>query len=112
MDLQRTLGSNGNAVIDGRDIGTIVFPDAELKIFLIASPSARAKRRAIELTLKGHKVTEKEIEKQIIERDRYDSTRQVSPLRKADDAIEVDTSELTIEQQCDIIIELAKKKLT
>jgi cytidylate kinase len=111
VDMQRELGKQGNVVLDGRDIGTVVFPNAELKIFLVASPEARAQRRALELKLKGHDVSEAEIEKQIIERDRYDSSRENSPLRKANDAIEIDTSHITIQDQCDIIIELANRLL-
>jgi len=106
--LQRELGKNGEVVLDGRDIGTVVFPNAELKIFLIASVKARAERRAKELREKGIKFSNTEIEKQIIDRDNYDSTRKISPLTKADDAIEIDTSNLTIEEQSQLIIKAAE----
>jgi len=107
--MQRELGRNGAVVLDGRDIGTVVFPDADLKIFLIADEDARASRRTKELKAKGIELNVEEIKKQIIDRDNYDSSRSISPLRKADDAIEIDTSNLTIQQQCDLIIDFAKK---
>ncbi|ROL60961.1 (d)CMP kinase [Bacteroidetes/Chlorobi group bacterium ChocPot_Mid] len=107
--MQRELGKNGAVVLDGRDIGTVVFPDAELKIFLIANENARAERRTKELREKGIELTVEEIKQQIVARDNYDSQRSISPLRKADDAIEIDTSNLTIQQQSDLIIDLANK---
>ena len=107
--MQRALGKDGAVVLDGRDIGTVVFPDAELKIFLIADENARAERRTKELKEKGIELSVDEIKKQIIERDNYDSSRANSPLKKADDAIEIDTSNLTIQQQCDLIIDFAQK---
>ncbi len=106
VSMQRELGKNGSVVLEGRDIGTVVFPDAELKIYLVASVEARAKRRTKELLEKGLTVSEEEIKRQIIERDNYDSNREISPLKKAIDAIEIDTSNLTIEEQCKKIIEL------
>ncbi|MFC2131651.1 (d)CMP kinase [Bacteroidota bacterium] len=109
VTMQRELGRKSAAVLDGRDIGTVVFPDAELKIFLIASVDSRAERRTKELIEKGIEFSVDEIKKQISERDNYDSSREISPLRKADDAIEVDTSNLTIEQQCEIILNYAYK---
>lgn len=109
VDLQRRLGREGGVVMDGRDIGTVVFPKAELKIFLIAGIEARAKRRMLEMREKGEDFSIEEIKKDIIERDRYDSTRKMSPLRKADDAVEIDTSGLTIEQQVQIVRDMAKK---
>ncbi len=107
--MQRELGKNGASVLDGRDIGTVVFPDAELKIYLIASTKARAERRAMELREKGIEFSNSEIEKQIIDRDKYDSSRDISPLTKADDAVEIDTSNLTIEEQSRLIIQLAEQ---
>ncbi|HOK13913.1 MAG TPA: (d)CMP kinase, partial [Candidatus Kapabacteria bacterium] len=100
---------SGGIVMDGRDIGTVVFPNAELKIYLVASIEARAERRAKELRAKGIPVEIEEIKKQIIERDNYDSSRAISPLRQAEDAILIDTSEMTLEQQSELIIELANK---
>ncbi|TAL70771.1 MAG: (d)CMP kinase [Bacteroidetes bacterium] len=111
VEMQRELGKNGAVVMDGRDIGTIVFPNAELKIFLIASAETRAQRRTLELKNKGIEESIEEIKKQIIERDRYDSSREISPLRKAYDAIEIDTSNLTIEGQVEKVVELALEKI-
>ncbi len=107
--MQREFGKHGAVVLDGRDIGTVVFKDAELKIFLIADENARALRRTKELKEKGIELTVEEIKKQIIDRDNYDSSRANSPLRRADDAIEIDTSNITIKQQCDLIIDFAQK---
>ena len=109
---QREISKGGGVVMDGRDIGTVVFPNAELKIFLIASIDARAERRAKELNEKGIVFSVDEIKKQIADRDYYDSNRENSPLRKADDAIEIDTSNISIEEQTEIIINLAKKFIT
>lgn len=96
---QRENGKNKGIVMDGRDIGTVVFPDAELKIFMTASPEIRAKRRFDELTEKGDKVNFKEILNNVENRDKIDSTRAVSPLKQADDAIVLDNSNITREEQ-------------
>ncbi|MFA6571967.1 MAG: (d)CMP kinase, partial [Bacteroidota bacterium] len=112
VDLQRKLGESRAVVVDGRDIGTTVFPSAELKIFLVASPEARAARRTLELQNSGVPADTDEIKEQIIARDKFDSTREISPLRKADDAIEIDTSSLTIEQQTELIYNLASKLIS
>lgn len=109
VEQQRAMGINGGVVMDGRDIGTVVFPEAELKIYLVASINARVQRRLVESVAKGIEVSEDDVIRQITERDAYDSSRSHSPLRKADDAIEIDTSNLTIQQQTDLIIELANK---
>ena len=104
VEMQRLLGEKKCCVIDGRDIGTTVFPDAELKIFLTASIDARARRRLLECMEKG--VTDlsfDDIVCQIVARDKYDSTRAVSPLRKAEDSIEIDTSDLSLLEQVEII---------
>ena len=112
VSLQRQLGKNKCCVMDGRDIGTVVFPEAELKIYLTASIGARAKRRLLEYQAKGiNDLVYDEIAEQIIERDKYDSTRNISPLRKADDAIEIDTSELSLEQQIDLVNKYALEKI-
>ena len=97
--LQQEMGTSKGIVMDGRDIGTVVFPKAELKIFMTAQPDVRAKRRFDELTAKGETVSFDEIKANIIERDRYDETREESPLRKADDAIMLDNSHMTREEQ-------------
>jgi cytidylate kinase len=110
---QRRLGAKGGVVMDGRDIGTVVFPNAELKIFLVASVEERAKRRLRELETSGTSSGEalptlSELSRQLAERDRLDSERSISPLRKAHDAIQIDTSLMNIEQQTARIIELAR----
>jgi cytidylate kinase len=97
--------------MDGRDIGTVVFPDAELKIFMTADPDVRAKRRFDELTAKGEKVSYQEIKANIIERDRYDESRKESPLRRADDAVILDNSYMTREQQLDWVLSRVEGKL-
>jgi cytidylate kinase len=107
VHIQREFGSRTNAVFEGRDMGTVVFPNAELKIYLTAKPEVQAKRRYLEL---GGKIPEEQILKDIVERDRNDSTRAISPLKPAPDAIFIDTSDLTIEQVIDAIVERAKPK--
>ncbi len=99
VDLQRLMGEAKGVIMDGRDIGTVVFPDAELKVFVTASADVRAKRRYDELTAKGEKCDYDEIRANVIERDRIDSTRAISPLRQADDAIVLDNSNMTIPEQ-------------
>lgn len=105
--LQRELAKKQSVIMDGRDIGTVVLPDASLKIFLTASAEVRAKRRYKELTEKGEACDLSEIEKDIIARDEQDMNRAVSPLKQAEDAILVDTSEMSIDQVVDRILELA-----
>ena len=96
---QQQMGKDKGVVMDGRDIGTTVFPDAELKIFVTASAKVRAQRRYDELTAKGEKCSFDEIRANVIERDRIDSTRAISPLRQAEDAIVLDNSNMTIPEQ-------------
>ena len=96
---QRENGTKKGIVMDGRDIGTVVFPDAELKIFMTASPEIRAKRRFDELTAKGQQVNFDEILKNVEGRDKIDSSREISPLKQADDALILDNSNLTREEQ-------------
>ena len=95
--------------MDGRDIGTVVFPDAELKIFLIANTKTRAMRRRKELALAGTDISLEDLELDIEERDKRDAERELSPLRKAEDAIELDTSKLSIAEQVEKVVSLAKK---
>ncbi|WP_350287031.1 (d)CMP kinase [uncultured Croceitalea sp.] len=97
--MQQQMGVEKGIVMDGRDIGTVVFPDAELKIFMTASADARANRRYKELLDKGEQVTFDEVLKNVQERDHIDSTREVSPLRKADDAIVFDNSDMGLKEQ-------------
>ena len=96
---QQQMGKDKGVVMDGRDIGTVVFPDAELKVFVTATAEVRAQRRYNELISKGEAADYDEVLKNVIERDYIDSHREVSPLRKADDAIELDNSEMTIPEQ-------------
>jgi cytidylate kinase len=105
---QRRMAQSGGVVLEGRDIGTVVLPDSELKVFMIADVNERARRRKKELELTGVGVDEQSLREEIEERDRKDSTRDVSPLKKAPDAVIVDTSTLTIEQQVELIVEKAK----
>jgi cytidylate kinase len=100
-----------NIVVEGRDVGTVVFPDAEVKAFLTASPVERAKRRQRELKEKGHKVEVATVERDIITRDKIDTTRITSPLIKAPDAHVIDTTDKTIGQVVQLIVNLAKKEL-
>lgn len=109
--LQQQMGKSKGIVMDGRDIGTVVFPDAELKIFVTASDSIRAKRRFDELTAKGEKVSYDEILQNVQERDRIDSTREISPLRKADDALVLDNSHMTREEQLEWAIQRVEEKV-
>lgn len=107
---QQAMGENGGIVMDGRDIGTVVFPNAELKIFVTASAEVRAQRRLAELRGKGDETTTfEEVLKNVEERDYIDSHREVSPLRQADDAKVLDNSELSFEQQDAILLSWAKE---
>ena len=108
---QQAIGKNGGIVMDGRDIGTVVFPFAELKIFMTASVDKRAMRRYTELIDKGDAVSYEEILQNVLERDRIDSTREDSPLIKATDAIEIDNSDLGIQEQFERICELIDKRI-
>lgn len=109
---QRKMSLQGGVVMDGRDIGTVVFPNADLKIFMVASIDERAKRRAEELVANGFQPQRDQLKKEIADRDLLDSTRNESPLRKADDAIELDTSNLTIDKQVEFIVKKANEILT
>ena len=106
---QQEMGKAKGIVMDGRDIGTTVFPDAELKIFVTASAEVRAQRRYDELTAKGENASFEEILANVKERDHIDETREVSPLRKADDALLLDNSHLTIEEQKQWLLEQYQK---
>lgn len=98
VNQQRILSQLGSVVMDGRDIGTVVFPNADFKFFLIADPKIRAQRRFDELQAKGEEVLFEEILKNVIDRDHQDSTRAISPLRKAEDAFEIDTTSFSVEE--------------
>ena len=107
---QQLMGQKGGIVMDGRDIGTAVFPSAEMKVFVTASPEVRAQRRYDELRAKGDDVSFDEILKNLQERDRIDSTREVAPLRQAPDALVLDNSHLTIEEQKQWLLDRFKEK--
>lgn len=108
---QQKMGESRGIVMDGRDIGTVVFPDAELKIFMTASPETRAERRYNELISKGEEVSYLDVLKNVQERDYIDSHREDSPLIKAEDAIEIDNSLLTLDEQFNKILQLVENKL-
>ncbi|OZV66628.1 (d)CMP kinase [Winogradskyella aurantia] len=112
VEQQQQMGKDKGIVMDGRDIGTVVFPQAELKIFMTASVKTRAQRRYKELTARGHNLDFDAVLGNVTTRDHIDSTREDSPLIKAKDAIEIDNSDLTIEEQVQTIITLANKKIT
>ena len=109
--LQQHLASKNSVIMDGRDIGTVVLPDANLKIYLVASNDVRAERRYKELKEKGQEVDLEKIKEELIERDYRDSNRENSPLRKADDAIELDNSNMTIEEVVDKVKQLFNEKV-
>ncbi|MFC7357336.1 (d)CMP kinase [Jejudonia soesokkakensis] len=111
VEQQKEMGKGKGVVMDGRDIGTVVFPDAELKIFLNASAEERAKRRFNELIQRGDQVAFQDVLDNVKERDHIDSTREDSPLRKAKGAIEIDNSEMNLEDQFHIILQLAKDRI-
>lgn len=97
--MQQLMGRKGGVVMDGRDIGTVVFPDAEIKIYMTADPMVRAERRFRELTAKGDRVTLQEVYDNVVSRDKADMSRAISPLRKADDAVILDNSYMSVEEQ-------------
>lgn len=108
--IQKEMGKKGGVVMDGRDIGTVVFPDAEVKLFMIADKDVRSERRFLELQKKGETLSIEDVKKSITRRDYLDMNREISPLKKADDAIEIDNSEMTQEQQLKIALEIIKEK--
>lgn len=110
VEMQREMGKEKGVVMDGRDIGTVVFPHAELKIFVTASAEVRAQRRYDELTAKGEKCNYEEILENVKERDHIDSTREISPLRQAEDAIVLDNTHMTIPEQENWLMEEYKKR--
>ncbi len=111
LALQRELAAAHDVLMDGRDIGTCILPRADLKIFLTADAGVRARRRYLELTDRGISCNIEEIERDIRQRDLRDMTRAIAPLKKAEDAVEVDTSHMTIQEVADTIIRMAKEKM-
>jgi cytidylate kinase len=110
VELQRKIGINKGIVMDGRDIGTVVFPDADLKIFMTASVDIRAKRRFDELMAKGDKIDLEEIRRNIVARDIADENRDISPLRRAEDAVILDNSRMTVEEQMEWVMKIIEIK--
>ena len=111
VEQQQKMGENKGIVMDGRDIGTVVFPNADLKLFMTASPQTKAQRRFDELLEKGQHVTYEEVLQNVQERDYIDTHREDSPLVKDDDAIEIDNSNLSKKEQFELVMELVKEKL-
>ena len=108
---QRRMGHEGRVVLDGRDIGTVVFPDAPLKVFLTASVEERARRRYLELREKGEQVDLAQLQQDIAARDKADMEREISPLRQAEDAVYVDSSDMNIEETTDALMKLVKGRM-
>ena len=110
LDLQRDIAKTNNVIMDGRDIGTVILPDAEVKIFLTAAPEARAERRYKELKEKGMDINYDDILQDVITRDYNDSHREIAPLRQADDAVLADTTEVDLDGSIELIISIIKEK--
>ena len=110
LEIQRKIAEGKNVIMEGRDIGTVVFPNADVKIYLDASPEERAKRRLRQNEEKGIKSSYEEVLQNIIDRDKRDSSREIAPLKQAEDAVYVDTTNLTIEEVVNKIIEIIKNK--
>lgn len=111
LDMQRELARQHNVVMDGRDIGTVVLPDADVKIFLTASDTVRARRRFLELQEKGEKTSFEQVLSDLRQRDKQDSTRAIAPLRCAHDAVTLDTSEQTVEESVAAMLAIIREKL-
>lgn len=109
--IQQQMGIEGRVVMDGRDIGTVVFPKAEVKLFMTASNEIRAQRRLIELLEKGESVSLDDVKKSLTQRDHIDMTREIAPLRKAEDAIEIDNSELNRTEQLELALRIIQDKI-
>ncbi len=109
LELQRSFARKGSLVAEGRDTGTVVFPNAHVKVFLTASPEVRAQRRYRELKEKGEEADYQAILESIVRRDRQDSSREVAPLKPAEDAVVIDTSELTVEEVVDRVLKLVEE---
>lgn len=111
FDLQRNIAASNNCIMDGRDIGTVVLPDAQVKIFLTASAEVRAKRRYDELLAKGMQADYNQVLDEMVQRDYQDSHRAIAPLKQADDAVLVDTSDMNLEQVVDTLNKIVKEKM-
>ena len=111
LNLQREIASTNNVIMDGRDIATVVLPNADVKIFLFASPECRAERRYKELIEKGERVSFDDVLKDVNQRDYQDSHREIAPLKPSDDSIMADTSELTLQESINLIVNTIKEKI-
>ena len=111
LETQRNMAKNDNILMDGRDIGTVILPDAPVKIFLTASDEARAQRRYLELCEKGQQVTFEQVLHDIRQRDLQDTTRAVAPLKQADDAVLLDTSNITLEQSIEAVLRIIRERI-
>ena len=112
LDVQRKLAREHDVVMDGRDIGTVVLPQADVKVFLTAAPEARAKRRLLELKQRGQQADYDTVLRDIIQRDEQDRTRPVAPLRQAEDALLLDTTQLNLAQSLQALLTIIKEKIT
>jgi cytidylate kinase len=112
VEMQRRMGASESVVMEGRDIGSVVFPNADVKIFLDADPAVRAARRIREMEEKGQKLDAAEVEREIRERDRRDSTRADSPLVRAPDAVSIDTTPMSVEQVEQAILKIIRERIT
>ncbi len=110
VEKQREMGKNGGVVMDGRDIGSVVFPQAEVKFFMTASPEVRARRRYDELIQKGENVVYQEVEDSVRRRDYLDEHRKESPLKKTEDAVLIDNSHMTVEEEIEYMLEIIRRK--
>ena len=111
LDFQRQLARENNAIMDGRDIGTVVLPRAEVKVFLTAAPEARARRRLLELELRGQQADYDTILKEIVQRDKQDRERAAAPLKQAEDAVLLDTTQLNLEQSVEALLKIVRARL-
>jgi CMP/dCMP kinase len=111
LAMQRRMGESGGVILEGRDIGTVVFPDAEVKFFLCASAEERGRRRYLELAARGEKVTLEETIAKVVQRDRQDESREHAPLRKAEDAVTIDSTTLSIEEVLDLMERVVRERL-
>ncbi|MCC8098721.1 MAG: (d)CMP kinase [Clostridiales bacterium] len=111
LDLQRDMARRKNLVMDGRDIGTVVLPDANIKLFLTAAPEARAKRRWLELREKGDSITYDQVLADVVQRDENDSHRAIAPLRQAEDAVLVDTTECDLEESYQLLLRTIRERM-
>ena len=111
LDFQRQLARENNVIMDGRDIGTVVLPRAEVQVFLTAAPEARARRRLLELELRGQQADYETILKEIVQRDKQDRERAAAPLKQAEDAVLLDTTQLNLEQSVEALLKIVRARL-